>query len=357
MSNRVKNWLLSGALAAALAEFIIIMVLLLPSPAGRAPEPQRLRAAAVPMNKLLVHEDSIQNPAPAKEAKPQEKEGPEDELPDREEEPEGEQEVQEKEKPAGELSAPEIMAGADIVAHGLGAIGNLRTPNCLEAFQAAYAKGVRVFEVDLRLTRDCQVVLHHDWWPTTWQEGIDWARIPTREKFLSEKILNKYTPMSFQDLLLLMEQYPDICVVTDNKFTESDVFYIQFDAMLADAHELGLTYLFDRIFVQIYSRNMKTALDNIYPFPHYIYTLYQDEYPFKGSVEEFRQRAAYARDKGIGGITMDVSWWKPAFAAIAEEYGVNLYVHTVNSADTAKRLLEEGASAVYTDWLRPKDLA
>lgn len=353
MTNRVKKRLLAGAVIAVLAAFVLIMVILLPSP--KENKPQLRRVSARPVHAALIQkqltDDLPVNEIPIQEeeseSEPQDAAWTENKAP-----------VPEKEKPMGELSAPEIMAGADIIAHGLGSIDGLSTLNCLEAFQEAYAAGVRVFEVDLRLTRDCQVVLRHDWWSYTWQKGISWANIPTREKFLSEKILDKYTPMSFQDLLLLMERHPDICVVTDTKFSESDVFTIQFDAMLADARELGLTYLFDRIFIQIYSTNMKMALDNIYPFPHYIYTLYQDEDPFTGTVEDFRKRAAYAQEaRGVEGITMEYRLWRPAFAAIADEYGINVYVHTVNEADAAKRALQEGIDAVYTDSLCPRDLA
>ena len=252
-------------------------------------------------------------------------------------------EVREKEKPEGELSAPEILSGVQVIAHGMGTVDGLATLNCLEGFQQQYAAGVRVFEADLRLTRDGKVVLRHDWWHYEWQDGINWANIPTREKFLSEKILKKYTPLSFRDLLLLMEQYPDICIITDTKFTESDAFFLQFDAMLADARELGLTYLFDRIVIQVYSGNMRTGLHNIYPFPHYIYTLYQDE-DFTGTKDSFRERAAYCAKHGIKGIAID-------------QHCIQLYVHTVNDAATAKKLLDAGCDAVYTDSLTPAQLS
>ncbi len=44
-----------------------------------------------------------------------------------------------------------------------------------------------------------------------WQEGI-LVSIPTRDAFLAAPLLERYTPMSFRDLLLLMEEYPDICI-------------------------------------------------------------------------------------------------------------------------------------------------
>lgn len=337
-------------LAVSLLELAVIIVLLLPrqqGPAGeeRPPAEAELRQDAP---QTLTATQLYASPPPAAQAPPE----PEKEAEKEEEEPK----VREKAKPAGELSAAEILANNQLVAHAMGSIGDLATPNCVEGFLAQYEAGIRVFEADLRLTRDVKTVLRHDWWKEPWQKGIDWARIPTRDEFLSEKILDKYTPLSFRDLLLLMEAYPDICIITDTKFTDSDVFTIQFDSMLADARELGLTYLFDRIAIQVYSGNMRTALHNIYPFPHYIYTLYQDE-GFTGSRESFRERAAYCAKHGIEGITINDYWWKPEYAGIADEYGIKVYVHTVNDAAAAKKLLASGCDGVYSDSLTPDQIS
>ena len=212
---------MSQASKAALLIFCMFLTLALPAPAAAAGPAGALEGRA-PLR--------LSARIPAAE---------EEEAPD---EPAGEPEpVEEKQPPEGALSAPDILSGTTVIAHGMGAVGSLNTLNCLEGFLTQYEAGVRVFEADLRLTRDCQVVLRHDWWHADWQEGISWARIPTREKFVSSPILGRYTPLSFRDLLLLMEEYPDICIITDTKFTDSDVFTIQFDAMLADARELGLT--------------------------------------------------------------------------------------------------------------------
>jgi glycerophosphoryl diester phosphodiesterase len=146
-----------------------------------------------------------------------------------------------------------------------------------------------------------------------------------------------------------MEEYPDICVVTDTKFTDSDVVFVQFKAMLADAEELGLTEVFDRLVVQIYTQVMRQCMDNIYPFPNYIYTLYQQD--FGQTEDDFRAVAEYCAQNGIAGVTMPVEWWDSAYAAIADEYGLNVYVHTVNDPDQAARYLRQGVAAVYTDSL------
>ena len=261
--------------------------------------------------------------------------------------------VPEKVPPAGSPSATDILAAAQTIAHGMGEIDGVTTLNCLEGFLENYAKGVRVFEVDLRLTADGRVVLRHDW-RGGWQEGINESAIPTLEDFLAKPILEKYTPLSFQDLLLLLDEYPDVAVITDSKYTDTDVAVVQFGAMMADARELGLSYVFDRIIVQFYSQDMRDALHNAYGYSHYIYTLYNEG--FGGTEDAFRTLAAYCAKNGVEGITMWDSWWKPAFAPIAQEYGIRVYVHTVNDPAPARELLASGVSAVYSDSLTGAEL-
>jgi glycerophosphoryl diester phosphodiesterase len=100
---------------------------------------------------------------------------------------------------------------------------------------------------------------------------------------------------------------------------------------------------------------MRQCLDNIYPFPHRIYTLYAEG--FDQTAAAFRERAAYCAEKGIEGIVIWDGWWDPAYASVAREYGLTVYVHTVNDAAAARMLLENGAGAVYTDILGPGDVA
>lgn len=245
-------------------------------------------------------------------------------------------------------SAAEILADAKVISHGMGMIDGVTTLNCLESFLAQYEKGVRVFEVDLRLTRDMQVVLRHDW-RAGWQEGISERYIPTLEEFRQKPLLEKYTALSFRDLLLLMVEYPDICVVTDSKFMDAEIVTLQFEAMLSDARELGLMELFDRIVVQVYSELMFKVVDNIHEFPHYIYTLYNTG--FDQSLSSFEQVAQFCSENGIDGVTMWSYWWRESFAPVAQEHGLSVYVHTVNDLQQARSLIESGVSGVYTDEL------
>ncbi len=317
---------LSTLLAISLLCVLGLLAFLLqtrPAPAEEAPPPQEEADASVP----------VSAPAPAPPAEPEQ--------------------PAEKEKPAGERTAWEILADARLITHGMGEVDGITTLNCLEGFQAQYGQGVRVFEVDLRLTADQQVVLRHDW-RAGWQSGISEISIPTMKEFLSRPILRKYTPLSFRDLLLLMEEYPDICVITDTKFTDAEVVTLQFRSMLRDAEELGLSYLFDRMIIQVYDPLMFKVVDGIHHFSSYIYTLYSEG--FSTTESDFREKAVFCAENGIGGITMWDRWWRESFAPAAEEYGITVYVHTVNDPEAARSLLDGGVSGIYTDSLTPADL-
>lgn len=259
----------------------------------------------------------------------------------------------EQEKPEGELTAAEILENNQIIAHAFGTADGIPGLNCLEGFLTHYQAGVRVFEVDFRMTSDGHVVLRHDW-NGNLQEGVDETALPTLEEFLAKPFYGMYTPLSFSDLLVLMTQYPDICIITDTKFTDAEPVTAQFRAMLEDAHNLGLSYLFDRIVVQVYSPLHYSIVDNIHHFPYYIYTLYQDS--FERSEDGFRQKAVFCQENGIMGLTLNVELWDPDYAPIADWRDIKVFVHTINDADEAERLLQTGIRAVYTDVLVPEDM-
>lgn len=259
----------------------------------------------------------------------------------------------EQEKPEGERSALEILADNTLIAHALGSVDGVEGLNCLEGFYERYQAGVRVFEADLRMTSDGAVVLRHDW-NGGLQEDVDPMHIPTLDEFLSKQIMGQYTPLSFHDLLLIMAQHPDICIITDTKFTDAESVTAQFHAMVDEAHKLGLSYLFDRIVVQVYSPDHFAVVDGVYHFPHYIYTLYQEQF---GQTENaFRNKAIFCQDNGIMGIALWDYWWDPDYAPIADWRNIKVFAHTVNDADAARRLLRSGIRGIYTDTLTPADL-
>lgn len=110
-----------------------------------------------------------------------------------------------------------------LVAHALGEIDRYTYTNSLEAFIESYSNGIRIFEVDLMLTSDKKLVLRHDWGNDWFKEFKQEEKISLEKKdtvldlesFDKLKIYDNYTPLSFNDLIILMNKYKDIKVIID----------------------------------------------------------------------------------------------------------------------------------------------
>ena len=237
------------------------------------------------------------------------------------------------------------------IAHAMGGIDGYAYSNSMEAFEENYAKGHRLFEVDLHFTSDGKLVLWHSWdyqYCSSHTPGYK----PTHKQFMSARIYDRYTPMDLKKLLKLMAKYPDIRIVLDGKYGVIDTVKREFKLILSTAKSLKLTGVLDRMIVELYNEDMYNAVKKIHAFPDYMLALYK---MFTGAPSEsaFRSVAEYCRDKGIPVIVMDVTWWNPAYVDIAADCGVKLALYTVNSDSEAQTFFDAGVIALFTDTLPP----
>ena len=261
-------------------------------------------------------------------------------------------------RPAASPSAPSVTMplpaipydAYPLAAHALGPVDGQDYAPCLEGFLENYALGYRVFECDFLLTADGEVVLRHDW-ASPLQAGIDEDHVPTLEAFLATPILGTYTPLSFRDLLELMEDYPDIWIITDSKYTDEASVTAQFSAMAETAASMGRDFLLDRLIVQVYSPEMQDTVEAVRHFDHYLLTLYQTE--FYGEDEILEKYAREASRRGMDGLVMFHFLYKEAWLPLLEELDLRLYVHTVADAQQAQGLLDRGVWGVYADGVPP----
>lgn len=238
-----------------------------------------------------------------------------------------------------------LWRGDTAIAHALGAIDGFVYTNSLEAFEKSYALGFRTFEADMLQTVDGEVILTHD----LENPGV------TGKEFLQTPILGQYTAMSFEDLCRLMEEYPDIWVVTDTKYADTASVKKEFTSMRhTGVSSVSTEDTLNRFIIQIYNENMYETVREIYPFQSYIFTLYQR---WNGDAEEFTDICRWCRANRVEVITMPDTLLTGEIADTAERYGVAVYVHTVDDPSAARRFLEEGVDGVYTNTLPPSALA
>lgn len=240
-----------------------------------------------------------------------------------------------------------------IVAHALGEIDGKTGSNSLEAFLSTYEKGVRVFEVDLQLTSDGHLVCRHDFDQNSYyvliQSVLNGDTSMDLERFVNEKIMREYSSLTAEGLLNLLLTYDDAYIVTDTKDTDMEIVAEQFRQLVRLIEEIGDETLYDRVIVQVYNKEMYDVLSELYPFTHWIFTLYQIYQP------DLEDIGAFCQENGIPVVTMPHESASLEKSEMLHGYGLKVYTHTVNLGKELIDGLEKGVDGFYSDFFTMDD--
>lgn len=241
--------------------------------------------------------------------------------------------------------------GDSLIAHACGGIGDMTYTNSLDALESSYEAGTRTIEVDFAVTADDKLVCWRYGWYKKVSDEYEKDAVLTEEEFMNSQTFNSLTPMSLETLFELMKEREDMWIITDTKEDERENVQKQFRILLETAEATDSTDVLDRFVVQLYNYEMYDAVEEIYSFPTYILTLYQ-----LGEFDEaqFTEYCRFCKEKGIGSITMWYYWATPEVMEIAERYGIDVYVHTVNDMDLVEELQAIGVKGFYTDYVVPE---
>lgn len=236
----------------------------------------------------------------------------------------------------------------NLISHAMGGIQNQDYTNSYEAFVTNYEQGNRVFEVDFMMTEDNQVVARHEWTQSMTKYLQQEDQLPedrqavqlTHQEFKDTDILGKLTPLDWSDVLDLMEEYPDIYIVTDTK-EQNPTELLR--VMVKEAEHRN-PELLKRLIPQIYNQPMLKPVQGVYEFPNIIYTLYTS----KNSDQEVID---FVHKNQITGVTMPESRVNNAFVTNLNQEGVVTYVHTINDIALMKKYNRMGIDGFYTDYI------
>ena len=240
------------------------------------------------------------------------------------------------------------------IGHSFGVVNDDAYTGSWEAFEENYANGRRVMEVDIIMSADDRGVLKHEW-DIPVQEGISEENIPDEANFLKAKLDGIYTPMSFEQLCGLMIENSDLWIVTDTKTGDIDELSRQFKVLTDTISETGAPEIMDRFIIQVYNEQMFEYLRENYAFKTYIFTMY-DRFYTSNREEIFCEVCRYCVNKGIKTLTIPYDCYNEEMQQIADAYGRNLYVHTINDKIVADELIHAGVTGIYTDELYDDDL-
>lgn len=235
------------------------------------------------------------------------------------------------------------------IVHALGGIGEYTYLNSKEGFLASYQMGCRLFEVDLTKTSDGIWVCRHNWNQSLGQWEGEEKKVLSEEEFLSRPLYGNYTPMTLEDLLILLKDYSDAFVLLDSKqyslrnYQKTIEDYADY---LEIARNAGAQEVIDQLIPEIYNQTMFAGTALLYEFPAYIYSLWQ-EY----TVDEIDEIASFCAEKGIEAATVSSEYWSEQVQDIFEKNGVYVYVYTVNDPKQAAYYRSQGVAGVCSDYL------
>jgi len=240
-----------------------------------------------------------------------------------------------------------------IVAHAMGEIDGQISTNSLEAFENNYKKGIRFFEVDFFNTADHRIVAVHDW--GQWFEWINMNidnqpyRAYSHTDFMSTKIAYKYTPLDIDKIAQLMIEHPDMYVITDTKRPAEKLFKDDISRIYI-ALETAQKGLSDRLIVQAYNENDIKLAQKLFSDKNIIFTAYMS-----GLNSNEIAHLCY-KYPDLCAITVEKEKITSEIIKAADNVGLKVYVHTINSKDDAIGLLSKGVYGIYTDSLLPADI-
>jgi glycerophosphoryl diester phosphodiesterase len=242
-----------------------------------------------------------------------------------------------------------------MIAHAMGGISDHAYTNSYEAFVANYEKGLRIFEADFLLSQDDDLIARHEWGKSFTKlmgqlDGLKperYGAMFTSKEFKSAKIMGRYEPLNWNDILDLMEKYPDIYLVTDTKQIKPEQFDRIF-AKIVDGAMQRDPKILKRIVPQIYNHPMWDQLEAIYPFESVIFTLYQTN-------ESDEEVINFAKEKGLAGVTMSQTRANKHLVSSLNKLGIPTYIHTINDTTKLQLFKDMGVYGFYTDFLTEAD--
>lgn len=237
-----------------------------------------------------------------------------------------------------------------IICHALGELDGIRFTECKEAFLYHYSKGSRIFEVDFCLTRDGIPVILHDW--ETFNYGkMSGKRTNKQNKSMNEtefaqvKILGKYTPLTLDRFIQIVNDYNDawfiISVKSINQQYDENTVGIIFHELFTKSDAVN-SDIKKRYILHAYSMDFLHKTMEKYQFTSVIYRISHTIHP-QILAEEMKRY-------GITVVTTLDRWYvNPEYCRILHENGIKIIICIVqdNNNETQK-LLSNGADMIMS---------
>lgn len=230
------------------------------------------------------------------------------------------------------------------IAHAGGGIDEVIYTNSEEAFIENYKKGYRLFEMDFILTKDDKLVLRHDWEKIHGQDITENDLPLTYEEFMGLNYYEKYTPMDFQMLIELMEEYKDAYVIIDGK-TESVEDTKNLYEKIGEETKNIEKGIFNRLIPQMFYEDDLDVIRD-YGFHDIVYVVGREEYTPQSIAD-------YCDENDIRVVSLSRSRTNEEFVKALEEKNIFVYMYTLNDTKEMSDYESIGVHGFFTDFVTP----
>lgn len=186
---------------------------------------------------------------------------------------------------------------------------------------------------------DDNYVCFHD------EDSIGFALPESIKAFREHKIKSKYTSLTLDDILDLMESYPNLIIITDCKDGDICDFL---ETICAKLRTMGKTDWSRRFIIQVYSISQAKELDIHYSFFTKGLTLYASTY----YVWNFPWLTKMCIMYHIPILIMPYNYVINSFVLkCLKRKNIKIWVHTVNDHLLVETLRRKGVNGIYSDIL------
>lgn len=253
------------------------------------------------------------------------------------------------------------------VAHAMGSVHGHRYTNSREAFEESYARGFRLFEVDLIELSDGGILAAHD--GMEWAYGLDrpFSSLTQREagrlryRGPSDRPIRlRHRAMTGEDLVALLREHRDASLIVDTKGGKSRPAHLR---ILRELVRLAPRAILRRVIPHVIDQAHLDRLRRLHPFRNYMLALYRtqqegrmDDVEVLDFVRRNRITAvmmwAWRRDPGVdlkenGRLHRR---FRPGFARRLQETGAAVYVHSLNGPDWMEGFRERQIGVYSNGW-------
>ena len=208
--------------------------------------------------------------------------------------------------------------------------------NSMESITNCVRQGSPFVELDFQLTTAGYPVCVPNWNALLDENGDCSEEALSLEEFRKRKVMGIFTPMTLDDLAVLMKENPGMYIIVDIR----GKFFPCLKSILAACPDLR-----DRFIIQIYHEKHYKAVYTM-GFHRIIYTLFR-------TVERERspeRLSRFADSSILLGLTMrtEIFYQEDLHTGLLA-LDIPLFVHTIDDENEKKQLQKDGAAALYTN--------